>query len=60
MRTRISRAGAGGETKIIVGAGVRAQLAAEVAALGSDRRVFALVDSAVADLHPSLVPRNPA
>ena len=56
VRTLTCRAGTDAETKILVGAGVRTQLATEVLALGPGRRVFALADRAAADLHPTLVP----
>ena len=46
------------ETTILIGAGIRSGLVAEVEALGKDRQVVALVDPAVTEYHPPFLPET--
>lgn len=45
-------------TRILVGTGLAASLSEHVHQLGDTRRVFAVVDNTVHDLHPGLLPRD--
>jgi 3-dehydroquinate synthase len=46
------------ETRVLVGSGLTRKLQEHVAMLGASRQVFAVVDQAVHDLHPDLVPEQ--
>ena len=58
VRELFLRQAGGGGTRILVGSGLVGALQRHVGELGTARRVFAVVDQTVHDLHPGLVPEH--